>query len=325
MIRVVTIAMTLVCVGCGRSDSSTAPSPLPPNSPFTIAGRVVEIMSGAPVAGARVTATFGSATTSADGTFAVSTSTATTSTARLTVEAPDYLRRELSLRFDAAGRSDLVIDLVGRPPFALPFYEEFARDRLDNRGQLRALAPVMSPRYVLVARYADGGAVPASLIARVRASVADMAQAFSDGRSTPTITEAERAPASGAGQIVVSFTKDPGSPLCAESSVGVETGFVRFYQDVPACRCVDSDEGLAPIIIRHELGHTLGAYHVSDDVALMNAQPRCSAIATSAERFHASILFRRPRGNTSPDSDPPGILAQTIDAVSAACRMSRVR
>jgi hypothetical protein len=214
---------------------------------------------------------------------------------------------------------------MGRAPFALPFYEEFARDRLDNRGQLRPLSPVTAPRYLLVTRYTNGGAVAPVLLDRVRTSVSEIAQAFSDGRATPSITETESAPSNASGQIVITFTQDAGAAKCGEASVGVDTGFVRFYTRVASCSCANSEEGLAPVIVRHELGHTLGAFHVGDDGALMNAQPRCSAIATPIERFHAAVLFRRPRGNTSPDIDPPGVLTQMADSRPSTCRVSAIR
>lgn len=285
----------------------------------------MQIVTNVPVAGARVGAAFGAATTDGEGRFTLRPASPSGSAARLTVEAPDYVPRELTVRLDGGGRRDLVIDLMGPPPFALPFYEEFARDRLDNQGRLRALAPVVAPRYLVVTRHTGGGTVAASLVARVRATAFLMAQEFGDGRASPSITEIDAAPANAAGHIVITFTEDAASATCAEASIGAETGFVRFFLGVPACTCADSADGLAPVIIRHELGHTLGAYHVSNDVALMNAQPRCNATATSLERFHASVLFRRPRGNLSPDADPPDTLTRLTGPATTACRLSALR
>jgi hypothetical protein len=322
---VIALAAAIAVAGCGRGDSAVSPSPLPGGSTSSISGTVVQIVSNEPIASARVTGSFGGATTGADGTFTITPAATVTLPVRLTVEAAGFITRELNVRLETGGRRDLVIDLMGRPPFALPFYEEFARDRLDNRGQLRALTPVASPRYVVITRYTNGGTVPASLVDRVRTSVSEIAQAFSDGRASPQITTADTPPSNNSGQIVITFTQDSGSAMCGQASVGVESGFVRFYTGVAACACSTSEDGLAPVIIRHELAHTLGAFHVSDDAALMNAQPRCSAMATALERFHAAVLFRRPRGNMAPDVDPPGALAQVAGPDPSTCRVSGIR
>jgi hypothetical protein len=320
-----TLAAVIACAACGRGDSAVGPSPAPGDASLSISGTVVQVVTNEPIAGARVTAAFGSATTGADGAFALTPPTRVTSPARFTVEAAGFITREVNVRLESGGRRDLVVDLMGRAPFELAFYEEFARDRLDNRGQLRALTPVASPRYLIVTRYASGETVPASLVDRVRAAVSEIAQSFSDGRATPQITTSDSVPSNNSGQIAITFTQDAGASICGQASVGMESGFVRFYAGVASCACSNSQDGLAPVIIRHELAHTLGAFHVSHDAALMNAQPRCSAIATPIERFHAAVLFRRPRGNTSPDVDPPGVLAHVTAENPSTCRVSSIR
>ncbi len=57
----------------------------------------------------------------------------------------------------------------------------------------------------------------------------------------------------------------------------------------------------------HEVGHSVGMFHVSgkDNIMTPGSYFYCrDTLPTAMEQYHARLIYARPRGNHSPDRDP---------------------
>jgi hypothetical protein len=64
----------------------------------------------------------------------------------------------------------------------------------------------------------------------------------------------------------------------------------------------DRNDSRRRLLRIHELGHALGYLHVTARASVMN--PTIGPEPSDFDRFAAGIIFQRPPGNTSPDTDP---------------------
>ena len=67
-------------------------------------------------------------------------------------------------------------------------------------------------------------------------------------------------------------------------------------------RNFDHDDARRRLLRIHELGHALGYLHVTARPSIMN--PSIGPEPSDFDRVAAGIIFQRPPGNTSPDTDP---------------------
>lgn len=143
------LIMASSCGGGGSSPTAPAtpsPPPAPPAPPappsaFTLTGRVVNSVTGQPIAGARFAPEVGTAvTTGADGGFSFGSQTNPAFTPyKATVSAEGYLTRNAYITW-ARDRSAVQIDLIpDGPPFSIDFYRQLVRNTFDAPGGLEPL------------------------------------------------------------------------------------------------------------------------------------------------------------------------------------------
>jgi len=90
--------------------------------------------------------------------------------------------------------------------------------------------------------------------------------------------------------------------LCGQANVGVEGGSLDLFPYQANCGC--ERYGMAPRIVRHELGHALGFWHTDRGDDLMYGQAWdikfCNAGMSAREKYHAAVAYDQPIGTRAP-------------------------
>lgn len=299
---------------CDGGDSTTPSSPGPiTDSGTTVSGRVVGVISGNPVAGARVNAGGASATTDGSGAFRLNVPGA--GDARVEVSGPGIITRNTFFRI---GGLEPVFDLIEASGlWNLDFYRELCRDS-SGGGSLKPLSPVTREPRVYVDRRPESGLnrpIPDSAVDTVREAIATVLPLLTRGKLVGAQVEVgmnpppDRTP----GTVVIRW-----NPVEVSQVAGAASGIaynVGGDWNVVVLRNIDSTES-----IFHELGHVLGLYH-----PLGSIRPSYMIGSGVAERphftqwdiHHANILHARPPGNTDPDSDPAGFVVNGASGLTA--------
>lgn len=88
---------------------------------------------------------------------------------------------------------------------------------------------------------------------------------------------------------------------CARASIGGD--LITMYLQTAGCRCTGGP-AIAPLIVKHELGHALGFYHTDQRTDLMHpgglGLPACDMDPSPREQYHAAIAYTRPRWSDAP-------------------------
>jgi len=103
-----------------------------------------------------------------------------------------------------------------------------------------------------------------------------------------------------AGWIVVDIVREPGT-TCGRSFVGAVSGHIWLNAGAD---CAINGDPVPAIVMRHELGHALGFWHIDVPNSLMYFQAnRGPGLPTDLEKYHAAIAYSRSAGNRDPDID----------------------
>ena len=90
--------------------------------------------------------------------------------------------------------------------------------------------------------------------------------------------------------------------ICGQARVGVEGDTLDLFPYQVNCGC--SGYGMAPRIVRHELGHALGFWHTDRGDDLMYGGvwhfSFCNIGMSAREIYHASVAYDRPIGSQAP-------------------------
>jgi hypothetical protein len=284
-------AIALVAAACG--GGSTPPAPLAPTPPvsaptqptqslITISGTITDTITGAIV-----------------GPF---TQTATSLPVRVSVSAPGYITRETVVR-----SATPTVDLFPERGFDLAFYRQLVRDDFQrNRGFIEpSWVLEQAPSFYLEVEGAKG--VSAQVGQRLEAVARRTVPALTGGRFQVSRWETGPTPRTPEPGWIVIERADLGPEVCGRATIGAVAGQIWLHSD-NVCN-LDA-------VFAHEIGHTLGFFHVNLLGSLMYPQIRRSNVAdapTERERDHANFAYRRPRGNRDIDVDP-----QTSSVATAA-------
>jgi hypothetical protein len=296
----------------GDSRSPTAPAPA---GAGTVTGVVVSVVEGEPIAGANVRIARQSAIADASGRFQV-TGVPEIGLFPFIIEAPGYFQRQTSVVLRSINLDpDVTVDLIPKSaPFNYRFFLQFARDEL-TQGQtgLRPLRPwtVAPSFYVKTALDPTGEILPPDIIEHIVTILVNGVREYSGGRlSAAAVEKGTDDRSSAAGWVNVGFRRELSQPgYAGEATVGGNQGtmWLRFDPDDPR-RHVDDPSGCAARVVQvaaHEIQHTMGYYHTSGAYVSLFADPDCDAANLSESlRYHAGVMYSRPRGNMDPDTDP---------------------
>lgn len=89
---------------------------------------------------------------------------------------------------------------------------------------------------------------------------------------------------------------------CARATIGGD--LITMYLRTAGCRCTGGP-AIAPLIVKHELGHALGFHHTDQRTDLMNpgsfgGLPACDMDPSPREQYHAAIAYTRPQNGAAP-------------------------
>jgi hypothetical protein len=313
------LGLALVVVSCG-GGSSPAPTPTTPTPPVTpppqptntwsVSGRLVDTVTQQPIAGAQIAPSWelSAVTTGGDGSYQLGAITNPPSTPyKLAVSGSGLLSRELWVTWQQGPRTDVTLDVIRQAaPFSMDFYRQLVRGTYDQPG---APWPVLrwnvAPRFYLKTVDQNGRGIEPEVLVVVRDALLRAVPAYTGGKLAAAALEEGTAVRPDAdGWIKVDILRDPNErSVCGRAFVGANPNTITLFNDVCSC----GSRKIPGEVVMHEVGHTLGFFHVSDQNSVMYpfAPGNCPPGELSAsERYHAAIAYSRPRGNLDPDNDP---------------------
>jgi hypothetical protein len=297
-VRPFVLAVPAVLLAACASPTNPTPNAPPPPATTTMTGTVTATNGGTPLAGVAVDVAGVTTTTDGSGRY-TATVPASAALRPWRVTGLHVLTRSGYL-VSSATAADFDAVRTDDGQFDVGFYQQFARDGFQPIQRW-----TQAPRFYLRTVDQAGRAVDARLLDATQQAIASTVSVWTAGRFGVDAIERGEGTRQGAfGWTTITWDPDTSDPSCGESPVGDMTGkTMNFYYRTANCQCAGTPFNLN--IVRHELGHMLGYYHVSDAQDLMFPRQSCPEKAPSArERYHAAIVYSRPNGNTDPDADP---------------------
>jgi hypothetical protein len=278
-----------------------------------VSGTLIDTAARQPIGGASIAPTWDlpAVESRADGTYEFgAVANPPTTPFRLGISGSELLAREVWVTWQRGPRTNVTLDAIrDRPPFSMDFYRQFARGTYDHAdAPFPILRWMEAPKIYVKTVDQNGRAIEPEVLPVVRDALARGVTEFSAGRYSVAALETGTEPrAPTVGWINVEFVRDPNERrTCGSARVGANPGSITFISDVCAC---GSNKIPGPLVL-HEVGHVMGFFHVADRNSVMAPifPGSCPPGQLSpAERFHAGIVYSRPRGNRDPDVDPSDV------------------
>ena len=276
------------------------PAPFEAQATIEVAGRVVDQVSGAPIAAVRVSAGGTYTSTDAQGRFLLQTSGVT----HVTLSGAGYYDRVASIAGSAGSFA-----LVPRT-FDMAAFNDIARDH--SAGTLRWLASPAVYVDVRAHAFASNGEVPAEWVEQVAALAPRFVSQWTGGTlSARSVTVGTNPPAPGtSGTIVILFDEDP-TRYPSASSAGtatpshggdgvIESATVRLrFSRLTGASATISRQA----VLGHELGHALGLAHMDGATSSMMAGVVRTPELTAFDRAAGALLYSRLPGTRADDRE----------------------
>lgn len=212
--------------------------------------------------------------------------------ASVMVSAPGHITRQTRV----VSTSPTVDLIPSTSPFSSIFYGQLARNTLEG-GTPDALHTLSAAPSLYLQTQGLSGANIDRLIAAAREIVPMMT---GNRFALTTLETGPDARPERPGWIVVDIGNEPGK-TCGRSYVGALSGHIWLNA---GGECTINGDPVPAIVIRHELGHALGFWHIDAPNSLMFFQTnRGPGLPTELEKYHAAIAYSRSPGNRDPDVD----------------------
>lgn len=319
------LSLTLLAVACGSSPPAPTPPAAPPstNPPpttgntWSAAGQIVALGSAQGVGGATLTPGWSLAAVTADaqGNFLIGDVPNPPSTPYpVTLSAAGMVSHDVWITWAKGPRTGVMLDMIrNAAPFSMDFYRQFVRGTFDQPGAPYAIFRwTTAPSFYVKTVDQNGRAIEPEVLAIVLDALRKAVPAYTAGRYAAAAIETgtdTRPPA--LNWINVTIRRDPNEKqVCGFAEIGSNPGSITLNDDVCSC----GSNKIPGAVTMHEVGHSLGFFHVNDRGSLMFpfiAGDCPAGQLSAAESFHAGIAYSRPRGNLDPDRDPPSGAALT--------------
>ena len=185
------------------------------------------------------------------------------------------------------------------------------RDGYERPGSLRSLRRWTStPQFYLKTVDEAGEPIHGPTLDVIEATIKDAVPRWTSGMlGTPSVTRGTDTRAGVPGWVTVLFPATVATSFCGLSDVAVSGGTIQLSYHVPPnapIQCRAPGVVIAPVVVRHEVGHALGLYHTGTDADVMRggswSDP--NQLPSARELYHVAIAYQRPMGNLDPDTDP---------------------
>ena len=317
------IGALVVSSACGSTSSPTAPAGssvvvvTPPSIPVptvTTIGHVTATNGGQPLSGLSVDLA-GKGATTTDGSGAFRYTTTGGGSARLTLTGGGILPRSLVLAVNAT--RDVAIDAISLTGgFDPAFYRQLVRNAFDAPADIQALRRwTRTPSIYLKTVDEAGEAIHGPTLDLIESTAKAAIPEWTSGKLGVPVVERGTASREGqSGWITIKFPADAATTSCGRAQVGFEGGWIELSYHVPVSgpiNCRVTGVVIAPLVVRHELGHALGFWHTDSakDVMWSGAWSNPGLTPSARELVAAAIAYRRPVGNADPDTDPSSVVS----------------
>ncbi len=192
--------------------------------------------------------------------------------------------------------------LLSDPRYEPAFYRQFALGSFDL-GRLVTLRRHQQPPmlYIMTVDNIGGAITPATLDATAAALI-NTTPLWTGGMGVAGIEYGTVAPLpfiTVPGKIHVQWDgATTNSGLCARSDIGGST--ITVFLRTPGCTPCPGLQ-VAPAVIKHELGHSLGFWHTDNRADLMFPSGNvCDQNPSAREQFHGRLAYSLPNGSGEP-------------------------
>lgn len=299
-------ATATLLAGCGGSGSTlpTSPSTPPVPSTYTVSGTLTATNGGQPLSASLDVN--GTAAQAAGGTFSVTLPASLAGSLIFRIDAGGMVHRETYVR-GGVSRSVALDVITQGSGFDMTFYRQLVRGTYDQpQAPLSLRRWTRAPNVYLRTVDDAGAAIDAKTLDSTEQAIREAVPTWSGFQAT--ITRGADTRLRQAGWITVRWPAVVVAGECGRADVAVEGGEIELpYKNGGGCRCSGGPE-IRPRTVRHEVGHAMGFWHTDSTADLMSgpAVAGCDGQPSARELYHAAIAYKRPVGNTDPDSDPIG-------------------
>ena len=335
MSKYAVFGLLMSVMACGGSSSTTPVAPtatattstaMLSTNAVTFSGTVTNIVTGTVVSGATVTIGTASATTGTDGMYSLEVTASGQPT--FSVSASGYHTRESAVSMSGATtiNPEIIPDGDG---FDLSFFDYLFRENGTQGTARRTATPtyeIWTRQFTCLELSTDGynacvrmqaleAEVPAEFETLARDAIAKIGQLSGNVLTNAIITTKSHTPGT------ILKRDDWGT---ASGVVSIEYQTTGLWVDAnnngnDACFCSPVSEtgpghivygtvsGLDLGIHVHEVGHSVGFGHPSGTPTQSTFMFNHPYTITPADELHGRILYKRPNGSLTPDTDPTGV------------------